>query len=526
MYLSLTLILEQLMLDPYFKAASPRLFAENPKLKLNRMALLPVSDSDMAKETLWCGNLFHVLKMEPEQRKDFCFLLTGTKEQFELLEKDGTGNYILFDSQVGNANLFNRTQDIFSKFITWEHRIDLSIAQQADLQELLDITNNIFPNLIMFWNASFDVIAYSRNRSMPEKIEKIIKAGHFPGDAVSTFVEMGYMTNESFNKLNTNCPPNWAGVPWSVHTFKEGEKSLFTMAAYHVDSPPSEGILEILEAIDAKIEKYIYSRYTTGIRQKNYLYESFLSDLIDRKITQEEEIKDRLKYLSIPYFAHFRLYQLKFESFSDSLASFARNNCKVIFPFAKVIIHNQHLYVIDIEQEETRKPSSFKDKRFLSLLSSSNCVCGVSGEFENLSEMSMAAVQSMHAFKIGASLFPDSRIFFWPELRFFDLIYTYEDATGIGLDHLYLKSLNRIIENDIKTGNNNLKLLEIFLNRDRNITQTAKEMNLHRNSVIYRIERIEKMLEASLDDYKVRNEIIMSLAVLKFMDAVKEKPIN
>ena len=75
--------------------------------------------------------------------------------------------------------------------------------------------------------------------------------------------------------------------------------------------------------------------------------------------------------------------------------------------------------------------------------------------------------------------------------------------------------LAELIRNDRANNNDNLKLLSIFLNSDRNITNTAKEMFLHRNTVIYRIGKIEQTLGVSLDDPDVRFDLLISLRCIE-----------
>jgi DNA-binding PucR family transcriptional regulator len=43
-------------------------------------------------------------------------------------------------------------------------------------------------------------------------------------------------------------------------------------------------------------------------------------------------------------------------------------------------------------------------------------------------------------------------------------------------------------------------------------------MNLHRNSVIYRLDRMEKMLNGSFNDPKFRFDLLISLKILQYIE--------
>ncbi|MCU6761458.1 carbohydrate diacid transcriptional activator CdaR [uncultured Roseburia sp.] len=55
--------------------------------------------------------------------------------------------------------------------------------------------------------------------------------------------------------------------------------------------------------------------------------------------------------------------------------------------------------------------------------------------------------------------------------------------------------------------------LYVYLKNDRSIADTAKEMNLHRNTLIYRLKRLKELTDSSLDDYMARLHILLSYEI-------------
>lgn len=61
----------------------------------------------------------------------------------------------------------------------------------------------------------------------------------------------------------------------------------------------------------------------------------------------------------------------------------------------------------------------------------------------------------------------------------------------------------------------NIKLLYYFLCSERKISLTAKHVHMHRNSVIYRIQKIQDILALDLDDPDVRLRLMISFKILE-----------
>lgn len=84
----------------------------------------------------------------------------------------------------------------------------------------------------------------------------------------------------------------------------------------------------------------------------------------------------------------------------------------------------------------------------------------------------------------------------------------YQAASLFISDELRRLNFNTLVHPDIhllwrldkETGSENFRTLFEFLLSGSNYTNAAKELHLHRNSLIYRISRIEELIGSSLND--------------------------
>lgn len=64
-----------------------------------------------------------------------------------------------------------------------------------------------------------------------------------------------------------------------------------------------------------------------------------------------------------------------------------------------------------------------------------------------------------------------------------------------------------ILEEDAERGTNDFRLLWTYLINERNATKTAQMMYVHRNTVLYRIERLQERFRIDLDDPDLREKL-------------------
>ena len=69
-------------------------------------------------------------------------------------------------------------------------------------------------------------------------------------------------------------------------------------------------------------------------------------------------------------------------------------------------------------------------------------------------------------------------------------------------------SVNRLIEEDEKNHTELYQTLKTYLFCENNVTETAKMMHVHRNTLVYRLKKISDMLQIDYNDYHVSRELL------------------
>ena len=65
-----------------------------------------------------------------------------------------------------------------------------------------------------------------------------------------------------------------------------------------------------------------------------------------------------------------------------------------------------------------------------------------------------------------------------------------------------------------------LKTIETYILCNGNISKTAAQLSIHRNTCIYRLEKIKELFNLDYDDPYIRADILNSLHIIQYLNLV------
>ena len=163
------------------------------------------------------------------------------------------------------------------------------------------------------------------------------------------------------------------------------------------------------------------------------------------------------------------------------------------------------------------------------ILEKNSIKCGFSAFFSNLLECPKAYQQAELSLKFsgntpGAELLPNVEGAInglmtpdtsFEESFFYILLGESKLNHDICKGSVYYEGLKHLKEYDEQHNLNNLQLLYVYLTNERRLTETASIMHMSRNNVVYRIGRIEDMLNLRLESAATRFKLMLSYIMLQ-----------
>ena len=119
--------------------------------------------------------------------------------------------------------------------------------------------------------------------------------------------------------------------------------------------------------------------------------------------------------------------------------------------------------------------------------------------------------EAQRAVEIGRRLFGEGKIHSFARLGIYRLLFYLDGQSE--LTNFYQEILGPLLDYDARHDGTYIKTLECYFQYNGNLSQTARTMHFHRNSLIYRLERIEEILGRSLEDAELRLSLQIALKI-------------
>ena len=134
----------------------------------------------------------------------------------------------------------------------------------------------------------------------------------------------------------------------------------------------------------------------------------------------------------------------------------------------------------------------------------------MSRPLRKLSEINEALLEAEQAWSLGRRLTTGgSHVIDATELGVYRLLLPLEGTPA--LRTFYEETIGPLEAYDRQQNADLVHTLEIFFTQLGNLSRTAEAMHLHRNTLIYRLERIATILGVDLDDAEVRLRLQLAL---------------
>jgi purine catabolism regulator len=134
--------------------------------------------------------------------------------------------------------------------------------------------------------------------------------------------------------------------------------------------------------------------------------------------------------------------------------------------------------------------------------------CGVGRSRMGLRELRDSFKEAEKALALSDQLWSQPRVTFFGDLSLYELLFAVDPAQLRGFAQSWLKD---ILSYDDQHKSDLLITLDAFFNTNGNMRLTAKELNIHRNTLVYRLSRIAEITQLDMDDANVHLNLRLAL---------------
>ncbi|MEH7307461.1 PucR family transcriptional regulator [Neobacillus drentensis] len=270
--------------------------------------------------------------------------------------------------------------------------------------------------------------------------------------------------------------------------------------------------------------------------------QDFFDDLLTGEITSSETIHtlSEMHGLNSNYMYYCIVIHIEseeFEQYEDmvarrvSLENIARKCVDLVYDYANkadgevTCFHRNNRIIILIGQNENRPATSvyeakqYANKVYTILekqISNTTFLIGIGRQYKKIHSLHKSFSEANESIRLmqkfddrgGISHFEDHAVY-----HFLD-----SNVKDMELEEFFMKRLGKIYEHDHLSGTSYIFTLENYFLNNLNISETAKAMFLHRNTLIYRIEKIKEILNSDLKNSEELLQIQLALKIFRLLN--------
>jgi len=261
---------------------------------------------------------------------------------------------------------------------------------------------------------------------------------------------------------------------------------------------------------------------TSGLDEEYYLM-----DLLINKLDNIEYAKERLQYSNFSLNENSLILSIPFkQKYKDYRHNFA---LKELIERLKHIFGNcistyyKDMIVFLISNENEQVISDSIKETLLEFLKLNNLKCGISIVFENLLDIQEFFYQSRYALELSKNLKVDNIVYFedYMEYYLFQICESKNnDLYKINLLTLVHPWINKLIKFDKKNKAELLKTIKTYFENNRNANTTSNKLNIHRSTFFYRFNKIQTLLDISLDNSNNLFKLELSFKILNYNTSI------
>lgn len=391
-----------------------------------------------------------------------------------------------------------------------------ALAGESGLQQLVELGYAILGNPVLLIDMGFKTLAFSNDSKISDDPvwNEYINAGY------ASLSSVNYYAKNNLVQLVNQCdaPFFWTDpyskYPRIMSKVLIGGQQIALLSVIAHEKPLQDTDLELAallsKAISIELQKNKFIHYSRGL-----MHENFIEDLITGKIKDQTIIDERIKVLNLNFGKNLNILILDISSFDNTKVclTFLRNELEQKITDSKAVVHDDK--IVFILSYDDKQSFNSEIKRIKEFLQTYNLYTGMSRCFSELDEAQEHYSQALNALRLGMLL--NKEEYFYPYEDY--AIYHFVELCS-GVENLTKNchpSLLKLLDCDRNNNTDYTRTLYTYIVHSKNITDSAKALNIHRNTMFYRLEKIETIMGIEINNSNTFLHLHLSFKILELL---------
>lgn len=480
-------------------------------------------------EALYCGNERSAAEFLADHSDAFA-LAVGDGRFLNDMAPSVQSRLLLVDGVGSFAEVFERVRLYMLRYNKWVMSMKQALLDGGGYQALLDCSKGVFEDFISITDSSFRLLASTGNPPKDDDVAKhLVEKGYHSKETIQLFKKYKaikrWQSQTGIVCVNRTLVVN---SPTLSYVFRMHGDYFVHMVLQSAHGLPSPALVDMFQMLIDHVSLYVRHDWLQRHRYSNDAA-SFLRDLVTRRPVSEERLRAQLEQHGMPFESDYRLAVLELsEDGSDGqlMLGYCAWRLAEAAPLAKVFIAGERLFLLD-----DARVAGFEEEmgdlaqRLHSFQQGFDCVAGVSDLFRRIVDLPYAFKQARLALEYGKRARPilqekagckiqSSGVHYFGD--YFSTFIVEDGRHDASFVDFCLKGgLSwRIYQEDCEKETQDLDILYCYLAHERRANEASEVLHMHRNSLVYRMERLQRRFGFDLDELAVRERLLFELNVL------------
>ncbi|MCU6761821.1 Sugar diacid regulator [uncultured Roseburia sp.] len=412
---------------------------------------------------------------------------------------------LISDSQKSNAALQMMTNAFFS---------------DQGLQFMTDTAYQIFDNPVFVIDSSYKYLAISSGLGPDNDFVARENANGYIAEQGIRFIKESHLEEKlaKSGKAYYYNPLFHAGMmaaAVSIHGITIGKVML-----YEKNHPLADTDGALLEQ---------FSRFVAMELQKNQffqqnkdiMYSYFLADLLDSKDINYPSIRDRLHTMGMDLKDDLYILTISASSYHHAAAKLeviVSELNRILTGAIYAIYENSLVLLFSRARENTL--TGREEEALASYLKENNLYAGISNFFTDLKGIRRFYLQAKCAAEIGNRLRERGPVFYYSDLYFYHIMEICEEKEK--LQYFIHPAMMKLLYYDQEKNSELLNTMQIYLQNPGSTAKIASELHIHKNTLLYRMNKIKELTGCSLENGDEMMSLSFSYKIMRYLNMLPD----
>ena len=422
------------------------------------------------------------------------------------------------------ADLLNRVQELYDQCEGWEDALRAT-AESGEIRELLDEVESILNNPILLHKSNYSIVACSTEVYSNEQLT-VLRGSHLPYDYVNLLKRNPGFEQNASSSFPYFCSTSVAKTPaLSINLLPDAEMS-YCLTVLPLLKPLTNSDCFLLTLCAAFVVQtlqntVIAGRYEDPTGRRERLMELFRTGVENENadLIVLEQGFSSLMWLPNHQYCCLSI-QIGTPDYMSHTVELLCNQLETKLPEACMFTR---LGVISVLVDLTLAGATIREilEKNRYFFRDNDLRCGVSNVFTGFSQLRNFQKQSLIA--LGFASRPQS--YLWTHY-FSDVVLDYileQSNRELPLHLICSQQILQLKQYDVQHQTEFYSTLECYIRNKFNAVQTARELQIHRSTFLYRMERLQTLFQLDLDQ---RDSLLYILLSMKMLELSKSMTLH